>query len=78
VEFDGERIDIRAGIETVAGYSAHADQRGLLSFVTGMRRWPSEIRVVHGDAEARSALVDVLQSRYSARGLPVRILGGSA
>jgi metallo-beta-lactamase family protein len=78
VEFDGERIDIRAGIETVAGYSAHADQRGLLSFVTGMRRWPSEIRVVHGDAEARSALADVLQSRYSARGLPVRILGGSA
>lgn len=78
VDLDGERIDIRAGIETVAGYSAHADQRGLLGFVTGMRRWPSEIRVVHGDTEARSALADALQSRYSARGLPVRITTGSA
>ena len=28
VYLDGERIDVRAGIASIGGYSAHADQRG--------------------------------------------------
>jgi predicted metal-dependent RNase len=30
VELDGQRITIRAGVHTLGGYSAHADQRDLL------------------------------------------------
>jgi metallo-beta-lactamase family protein len=43
VDLDGERVDIRAGIDTLGGYSAHADQQGLVNFVTRMRHWPSHI-----------------------------------
>jgi metallo-beta-lactamase family protein len=56
VDLDGERIDIRAGVHTLSGYSAHADQAGLVRFVTGMRHWPAEVRLIHGDEEARHAL----------------------
>ena len=56
VEFDGQRYDIRAQVHTIGGYSAHADQKGLVSFITGMRKWPSEVRVVHGDAAAKDGL----------------------
>lgn len=64
VDLDGERIDIRAGIETLGGYSAHADQRGLVNFVTRMRHWPSEIRLVHGEDGAKAQLARALHERY--------------
>jgi metallo-beta-lactamase family protein len=60
VELERERYDIRAGIATLGGYSAHADQQGLVKFVTGMRSWPSHIRLVHGEAHAKKALRSVL------------------
>ena len=56
VDLDGERFDIRAGINSIGGYSAHADQKGLVEFVTGMQQWPTEIRVVHGEQDAKQAL----------------------
>ncbi|WP_275545437.1 MULTISPECIES: MBL fold metallo-hydrolase RNA specificity domain-containing protein [unclassified Pseudomonas] len=65
VELDGERYDIRAGVQTIDGYSAHADQAGLLRFVTGMREWPGEIRLVHGEAQARHSLGEALTRTYA-------------
>lgn len=53
---EGKRVEIKAGIHTVSGYSAHADQRNLINFVKGMRVKPTLIRIVHGDNEAKNAL----------------------
>jgi metallo-beta-lactamase family protein len=63
VELDRQRYEIRAGIETIGGYSAHADQRGLVDFVTGMPVWPSEIRLVHGEEQAKTQLRTMLEAR---------------
>lgn len=56
VDLDGERIVIRAGVHRLDGYSAHADQEGLVRFVTRMRHLPAEVRLIHGEEEARRAL----------------------
>ena len=56
VEFDGERITIRAGIHTLSGYSAHADRDDLTRFITRMRHLPGEVRLVHGEDAVRAAL----------------------
>lgn len=56
VEIDGQRYDIRAEVATIGGYSAHADQKDLVNFVKRMRRWPRQIRIVHGEDDAREAL----------------------
>ena len=56
VEYDGQRYDIRAQVHTIGGYSALADQDGLAGFVTRMIYWPSELRVVYGELEARQLL----------------------
>ncbi len=56
VELDGERYDIRCGVDTIGGYSAHADQKDLLNFVRRMRSWPKQIRIIHGSDEARESL----------------------
>jgi metallo-beta-lactamase family protein len=62
VMLDGERHPIRAQIHQVGGYSAHAGQSDLLRFVTGMAQMPAEIRVVHGDDEAKAALKHKLEA----------------
>lgn len=62
VDLEGQRFTIQAGITTLGGYSAHADQKGLVSFVTGMRHWPGEVRLVHGDDGAKEALATALRS----------------
>lgn len=56
VIFDGEKIDIKAKVHTLSGYSAHADQKDLINFVKRMRHKPKHIRIVHGDEGAKSAL----------------------
>jgi len=61
VLLDGQRIDIRARIHTLTGYSAHADRDDLVRFVRRMRRPPTEIRIVHGDSEAKQALAAALR-----------------
>ncbi len=61
VFLDNERIDIRAGVFTISGYSAHADQANLVNFIKRIYRKPKEIRVVHGDDEAKAMLVKKLK-----------------
>lgn len=56
VMLDGDRIEIRAGVHQISGYSAHADQTNLVNFVKRMRVKPTEIRLVHGDEDAKATL----------------------
>jgi metallo-beta-lactamase family protein len=56
VTLDGQRFDIKAGVHTISGYSAHADQKSLVNFVRRMRVKPGQIRIVHGDNDAKAEL----------------------
>ncbi|WP_027715130.1 MBL fold metallo-hydrolase RNA specificity domain-containing protein [Desulfuromonas sp. TF] len=60
VVLDGRRYDIAARVHTLGGYSAHADRTNLVNFIRRMRRGPAEIRLVHGDDEARAGLAAAL------------------
>ncbi|WP_249121720.1 MBL fold metallo-hydrolase RNA specificity domain-containing protein [Stutzerimonas stutzeri] len=75
VYLDGERIDVRAGIASIGGYSAHADQKGLVEFVTGMQDWPGEIRVVHGEQTSKQALGAQLRKQYDRLNRPLEMVG---
>lgn len=61
VDIDGQRITIGAEIITLSGYSAHADQAGLLNFVKRMARKPKLVRIVHGDSPAKQTLQNVFR-----------------
>ena len=66
VDLDGERFDIRAGVHTIAGYSAHADQSGLIDFVRNMTTRPQRIRLVHGEPAASAVLAERLRAYVAA------------
>ncbi|WP_404416359.1 MBL fold metallo-hydrolase [Vreelandella aquamarina] len=78
VEIDGQRIDIQAGITTISGYSAHADQQNLLNFVKRMRRWPNKIHLVHGETHARQVLKEKLEAMYASKGKSLKVVNGES
>jgi len=50
-------------VHTLSGYSAHADQKGLLDWVARMPAKPGRIHLVHGEPQARKALAAKLAER---------------
>jgi len=63
VRLDGKRFEIHAATHTISGYSAHADQADLIRFVEGFKERPKQIRLVHGEYQAKKTLADELTKR---------------
>tara|TARA_R110001606_G_scaffold355312_1_gene506205 strand:+ start:32917 stop:34377 length:1461 start_codon:yes stop_codon:yes gene_type:complete len=61
VMFDGERYPIKAKVQQISGYSAHAGQRDLLNFIKRMRVKPGKIHLVHGDDGAKQTLKGLIE-----------------
>ena len=63
VSLDGRRFDVQAKSHTLSGYSAHADQAGLIRFVEGFEQRPQQIRLVHGEYQPKNTLAAELTKR---------------
>lgn len=63
ITIDGQTIRLRATVHTLSGYSAHADQKGLLDWVDSMSQKPGRIKLIHGEIEAQAALDDKLREK---------------
>jgi metallo-beta-lactamase family protein len=62
----GEMIPLRAQVEILNGYSAHADEDGLVSWLEAVRRSSPRLRhtwLVHGEPTAQDTLASVLNGR---------------
>ena len=62
VMLDGEKFDIKAKVHQLTGYSAHADQKGLIEWVESMPEKPGRIKLVHGENRAQKALYKAILS----------------
>jgi metallo-beta-lactamase family protein len=62
----GETIQVNARVHTIGGFSAHADQSGLLDWYARIEGRPRVV-LVHGEPEAQTALADALRGRLDAR-----------
>jgi len=56
IKIHGQWIPVRAGVEDLPMLSAHADANELLRWLSGFRRPPSRVFIVHGEDEASEAL----------------------
>ncbi len=57
----GDMVPVRASIETIGGYSAHADRDELRSWVRRLGGSVKRAFVVHGEAEAAQAMAKLLK-----------------
>ncbi|MCD6527557.1 MAG: MBL fold metallo-hydrolase [Desulfuromonas sp.] len=64
VMIDGHRYTIKAGVTTLSGYSAHADQSNLLNFIRRMRHRPRRVLLVHGEKSGREGLREKINGEF--------------
>ena len=62
VFIDQREYPVRAKTHVLSGYSAHADQLDLIRYVQGIPVPPKEIRLIHGENNAKKVLKEKLQA----------------
>ncbi|MEI8206955.1 MAG: MBL fold metallo-hydrolase [Kiritimatiellales bacterium] len=59
----GEEQPVKARIEKIDGFSAHADQNELLRWITALRKAPRRVFITHGEPDAASAFKKLLMEK---------------
>ncbi|WP_224450602.1 beta-CASP ribonuclease aCPSF1 [Haloprofundus salilacus] len=62
-----EQLTLRFDVESVSGFSGHADRNGLESFIRTMNPRPEEILCVHGDESSTDQLSSGLYQKFNIR-----------
>lgn len=65
VKVFGENVAVRAGIFSIGGFSAHADQKDLLEWAGHFKHSQPQVFVVHGELTASEALARLIRERLS-------------
>ena len=60
----GEEVPVRASVHTMGGFSAHADQNGLLDWYSVMAPSRPRTIVTHGEDRARTPFSGLLKQRF--------------
>lgn len=64
VRIHGEEIAVGAQIEQITGYSGHADQNGLINWLSGVKEVRQQVFVVHGEPESADEFALLLNSKF--------------
>lgn len=56
IKLYGKYYSVKAKIENVEGLSAHADQKGLIDWMSQLKKKPEKIFIVHGEPQSADAL----------------------
>ncbi len=72
VRLFGRMVPVRAKIESIPGFSAHADRDELTRWLSGMQRPPQRVFVTHGEPEAAQAFAGHVAKHF---GWPTSVPG---
>lgn len=64
VKIFGEEISVNAEIDFIEGFSGHADQNGILKFVSSFSKKPTKIFLVHGEPEGQIVLAEKIRQQF--------------
>ena len=64
VRIFGERVPVRASVHTMGGFSAHADQRGLLDWFGEVAPSKPRAIITHGEDRGRAVLSELIHSQH--------------
>jgi metallo-beta-lactamase family protein len=64
VRLFGEEIAVKAHIHTLGGFSAHADRKGLLDWISHLRNPQMEVLINHGEEKISMGLSQLVSERF--------------
>jgi metallo-beta-lactamase family protein len=65
VKIHGQMVPVKAHIETISGFSGHADYREILAWLMGFNRPPKQTFIVHGEPDASRAMGEKIQKQLN-------------
>jgi len=65
VKIHGQRIPVKAHVEQISGFSAHADYNEILAWLSSFNEAPRKIFIVHGEPSQSQALGERIQSAFN-------------
>jgi metallo-beta-lactamase family protein len=63
VKIHGEQVPVEAHIDSISGFSAHADYNEILAWLMGFNRPPRKTFIVHGEVGASQALAAKIRQK---------------
>lgn len=64
VKIFGENVAVRAKINTIGGFSAHADQNGLMEWMENIKNPQLKVFVIHGEENASNTFAHEIRTKY--------------
>lgn len=64
VKIMGEEIGVRAQIHSIAGFSAHADQAGLMDWLGAFEELPRGLFITHGENGAQQEMAALIRRKF--------------
>ncbi len=64
VRIHGRQYRVQAEVRQITGFSAHADQDGLMEWLQAFERAPRRIFLTHGEESAAETLAGVIREKY--------------
>lgn len=61
----GRTISVKAKVDAISGFSAHADQKKLLHFIDQFTKKPQEIIITHGEINQQLGLSEAIESQFN-------------
>lgn len=68
-----ETVPVRAHVEHLSGYSAHADQDALYALIAEMPNRPSSVFTVHGSPESLHALAVRIRDNLGVKAIAPKV-----
>lgn len=68
----GEKINVKAQIHNLQGFSGHADKNGLMTWLGGFQQQPKQIFLVHGEMDAKEDFAASIKSELGYDPIVVR------
>ena len=64
VKIHGRHVPIKAKVETISGFSGHADYNEILAWLMGFNKPPLKTFIVHGELDASKSLADKIRNKF--------------
>jgi len=64
VKIHGQHIPVQAKVESISGFSGHADYDEILAWLMGFNKPPEQTFLVHGEPEAAAALAEKIRQQF--------------
>jgi metallo-beta-lactamase family protein len=64
VRIHGDEVSVEAEIQQIHGYSGHADQAGLLDWLSHIKKVNGRVFVTHGEQDSAAELVRIIKEKF--------------